>query len=80
MNTKTTIAAIAIVSALALVIAPSLMTTASAAPKGTTDTSCTTPNGNNEPGGQQPSCTGGGLDQQTCVSTTGNGKCPKGQN
>ena len=46
---------------------------------GSIDTSCSN-GGGNQPGGQQPSCTGSGLTQNTCSATTGNGKCPSGQN
>ena len=49
MNTTTTLAAVVIVSALALVIAPSLMATVSAAP----NTVCVK-NGHSPPGQDQP--------------------------
>jgi hypothetical protein len=81
MNTKITLAVVAIVSALALVIAPSLMTTASAkiTPK-TTDTSCTN-GGGQQPGGQQPTCQGSGLtQQQTTENVNPSGSAPPGQN
>ena len=42
------------------------------------DTACTT-NGGGTPGGQQPSCKGGGLDQQT-ENQNPAGKAPAGQN
>ena len=70
------IAAMAVV--LAFAVAPAFTSTALADPKGRTDVSCS--NGNNLPPGQQPSCKNEQLIQNTCVSTTGNGKCPPGQN
>jgi hypothetical protein len=42
------------------------------------DTSCTN-NGGNQPGGQQPSCTGGGLTQNT-ENQNPAGHAPPGQN
>jgi hypothetical protein len=42
------------------------------------DTSCTN-NGGNQPGGQQPSCTGGGLTQDT-ENQNPAGQAPPGQN
>jgi hypothetical protein len=72
---------VAIVSALALVITPLLMTTASAkiSPV-TTDTGCTN-SGGNSPGGQQPTCTGSGLTQETETENQNPaGSAPPGQN
>jgi hypothetical protein len=72
----------AIAAALALaVVATSMLTPAFAAIKPvTTDTSCTN-GGGNEPGGQQPSCTGGGLTQQTETENQNpSGAAPPGQN
>jgi hypothetical protein len=43
------------------------------------DTECTTPNGNNAPPGQQPTCRGGGLEQET-ENQNPAGKAPPGQN
>lgn len=43
-----------------------------------TDTSCTSPAGN-QPGGQQPSCSGGGLTQQS-ENQNPSGNAPPGQN
>ena len=42
------------------------------------DTSCTN-GGGNQPGGQQPSCTGGGLTQNT-ENQNPSGSAPPGQN
>ncbi len=42
------------------------------------DTQCTT-NGGQQPGGQQPSCKGGGLTQET-ENQNPSGKAPPGQN
>ena len=42
------------------------------------DTSCTN-NGGQQPGGQQPSCTGGGLTQQS-ENQNPSGHAPPGQN
>jgi hypothetical protein len=53
------------------------MASASAAIK-PVDTSCTN-NGGNQPGGQQPSCKGGGLNQQT-ENQNPAGHAPPGQN
>jgi hypothetical protein len=78
-NRKTTFVILGIAAALALAMTASVVPAALADVKGSTDTSCTN-GGGTQPGGQQPSCKGGGLTQETCNSTTGNGNCPKGQN
>jgi hypothetical protein len=78
-SNKIALAMLGIAAALALVTATSLVPSALADVKGSTDVSCSN-NGGNQPGGQQPSCQGGGLDQETCNATTGNGNCPRGQN
>ena len=83
MNTnKLTLAAIAAIAvALAMAVSPAFMTSASAkiSPV-TTDVSCTN-NGGNQPGGQQPSCQGGGLTQQTETENQNPaGSAPPGQN
>lgn len=45
-----------------------------------TDTSCTN-GGGNQPGGQQPSCTGDGLTQETTTENQNpSGSAPPGQN
>jgi hypothetical protein len=78
-NYKTTFVILGVAAALALVMTASVVPAALADVKGSTDTSCTN-SGGNQPGGQQPSCQGGGLTQETCSATTGNGNCPRGQN
>lgn len=46
----------------------------------TTDTSCTN-GGGNQPSGQQPSCSGSGLTQQTATENQNpSGNAPPGQN
>jgi hypothetical protein len=81
METKTVFAIVAVVAAigLAATVATSSIAYAKISPV-TTDTGCTNPAGHS-PGGQQPTCTGGGLTQQ---STTENqnpaGHAPPGQN
>jgi hypothetical protein len=80
---KVTFAAVAVAMAvaLAMAVAPVLMTSASAkiSPV-TTDVSCTN-NGGQQPGGQQPSCTGSGLTQQTETENQNPaGSAPPGQN
>jgi hypothetical protein len=81
MNTnKLTFAALAAMAvALAFAVVPALTSAAFADVKGSADVSCTN-SGGQQPGGQQPSCQGAGLTQETCNATTGSGKCPKGQN
>jgi hypothetical protein len=75
------LAAVAAAVAMALAIAPAFVTSASAKiTSETTDTSCTN-GGGNEPGGQQPSCTGGGLTQNTeTTNVNPSGSAPPGQN
>ena len=71
------VAAIAAAVAMALAIAPAFITSASA--KITQqDTSCSN-GGGNQPGGQQPTCTGGGLTQNT-ENQNPAGSAPPGQN
>jgi hypothetical protein len=80
MNTnKVTFAAVAvaIAVALAMAVAPILMTSASAKIQNV-DTSCTN-GGGQQPGGQQPTCTGGGLTQQS-ENQNPAGNAPPGQN
>ena len=76
MNIKTTIAIFAAVAIIAA-IAPSFMTHASAKIN-SVDTSCTN-GGGNQPGGQQPTCTGGGLTQES-ENQNPAGSPPPGQN
>jgi Spy/CpxP family protein refolding chaperone len=81
MMNKVTLTAIAAMTvALTFAVVPALTSAAFADPKGEADVECTTPNGANTPPGQQPSCQNETLVQETCVATTGNGKCPPGQN
>jgi hypothetical protein len=63
--------------ALAMAVAPVLMTSASAKIQ-TVDVSCTN-QGGQQPGGQQPSCQGGGLTQQS-ENQNPAGNAPPGQN
>jgi hypothetical protein len=81
MNTKKAtyaiLTGIAVALSLAVVVASSMVTPALAAIT-PTDTSCTN-GGGNQPGGQQPSCTGGGLTQQT-ENQNPAGNAPPGQN
>ena len=73
-----TISVIATVAVLAA-IAPLLVNGAYAAIH-STDTSCTN-GGGQQPGGQQPTCTGGGLTQNTQTTNVNPaGSAPPGQN
>jgi hypothetical protein len=76
-NQKTAFAIIAIVAAagLAATVATSNLAYAKI---NSVDTSCTN-GGGNQPGGQQPTCTGGGLTQQT-ENQNPAGSAPPGQN
>jgi hypothetical protein len=67
--------------ALAAALAPLVLNQASAKiTSETTDTGCTN-GGGNSPGGQQPSCTGGGLTQETETENVNpSGSAPPGQN
>ena len=81
MNTKTTLQIIAIVAALGLAITTVATTNNVAYAKispVTTDTGCTN-GGGNSPGGQQPSCQGAGLTQET-ENQNPAGSAPPGQN
>ena len=83
MNTKTTLQIIAIVAAVGVAITTVATTNNVAYAKispVTTDTGCTN-GGGNSPGGQQPSCTGSGLTQQTETENQNPaGSAPPGQN
>jgi hypothetical protein len=78
MFTKTTaftmLATIAIMAAMASVF----VATPAEAKITEEDVSCTNPGGN-QPGGQQPSCTGGGLVQES-ENQNPSGAAPPGQN
>lgn len=79
---KISIPALVVASALALaVLATSMATPASAKISAvTTDVSCTN-GGGQQPGGQQPSCEGSGLTQQTTTTNENpSGAAPPGQN
>jgi hypothetical protein len=79
MNTRTTLQIIAIVAALGIAITSVATTNNVAYAKITPeDTSCTN-GGGNQPGGQQPTCTGGGLTQET-ENQNPSGAAPPGQN
>jgi hypothetical protein len=80
-NQKTLFAIVAIVAAigLAATVATSNLAYAKISSQ-TTDTSCTN-GGGNQPGGQQPTCTGGGLTQNTeTTNVNPSGSAPPGQN
>jgi hypothetical protein len=83
MNKQNTIFAIVAVVAAVGLAATTIATSNLAYAKissQTTDTSCTN-GGGNEPGGQQPSCTGGGLTQNTeTTNVNPSGSAPPGQN
>jgi hypothetical protein len=80
-NQKTTFAIIAIVAAIGLATTVDTNNLAFAKiTSETTDTSCTN-GGGNQPGGQQPTCTGGGLTQNTeTTNVNPSGQAPPGQN
>jgi hypothetical protein len=79
MNTRTTLQIIAIVAAVGVAITTVSTTNNVAYAKiSATDTSCTNAGGN-QPGGQQPTCTGGGLTQET-ENQNPSGAAPPGQN
>jgi hypothetical protein len=73
MNTKTILGIIAVVAVLAAAIAPSFLNSASAK---ISPPSCTN-GGGQQPGGQQPVCKGGGLEQQPAENPSGH--APPGQ-
>jgi hypothetical protein len=75
---KTLFAIVAIVAALGLAAATIATSNSAYAKISETDTSCTN-GGGNQPGGQQPSCTGSGLTQQT-ENQNPAGSAPPGQN
>jgi hypothetical protein len=76
-RTKTIFAIVAVVAAIGL--AATVATSNLAYAKiSSADTSCTN-GGGNQPGGQQPTCTGGGLTQET-ENQNPSGSAPPGQN
>jgi hypothetical protein len=76
MQRKTTLAIVAIAAALA--IAPMLLNGAAFAKIKSVDTSCSN-GGGNQPGGQQPTCKGSGLTQNS-ENQNPAGSAPPGQN
>ena len=79
MLTKTTLAfSILATIAVMAAVASVFVATPAEAKISDTDTSCTN-GGGNQPGGQQPSCTGGGLTQDT-ENQNPSGSAPPGQN
>jgi hypothetical protein len=75
---KIGLAMLSIATALVLVTAFSTAIPNALAKISSTDTSCTN-GGGNEPGGQQPSCSGSGLTQNT-ENQNPSGSAPPGQN
>jgi hypothetical protein len=79
MNTRTTLQIIAILAAVGVAITTVATTSNMAYAKiSAADTSCTN-GGGQQPGGQQPTCTGGGLTQET-ENQNPSGAAPPGQN
>ena len=79
-QTKTTFAIVAVVAAIGLAAIVTSNLAYAKISSVTTDTGCTN-GGGNSPGGQQPTCTGGGLDQQTTTENQNPaGSAPPGQN
>jgi hypothetical protein len=80
MNTnKVTFAALTVMAvALSVAMLVSSVAAPAAAKIQPVDTSCTN-GGGNQPGGQQPSCQGGGLTQET-ENQNPSGSAPPGQN
>jgi hypothetical protein len=75
---KTIFAIVAVVAAIGLAVAMVSTNNPAYAKISQTDTSCSN-GGGNEPGGQQPTCTGGGLTQNT-ENQNPAGSAPPGQN
>jgi hypothetical protein len=77
-NQKTMFAIIAIVAAVGLAATAVATSNLAYAKINSVDTSCSN-GGGNQPGGQQPTCTGGGLTQNT-ENQNPAGSAPPGQN
>ena len=77
-TTYAILAGIAVALSLAVVVVTSSLVTPALAKISSVDTSCTN-SGGNQPGGQQPTCSGGGLTQQT-ENQNPSGNAPPGQN
>jgi hypothetical protein len=76
---KTILAISPIAISLAVLVAVTVTDSAFAGVKGSTDTSCTN-GGGQDVGGKTTCPSSPPQTQDTCNATTGNGKCPKGQN
>jgi hypothetical protein len=77
-NQNTIFAIIAMVAAVGLAATTIALSNTAYAKINSVDTSCTN-GGGNQPGGQQPTCTGGGLTQQS-ENQNPAGSAPPGQN
>jgi hypothetical protein len=78
--TFTALAAMAVALSVAMLVSSVAAPVAAKITPVTTDTGCTN-GGGNSPGGQQPSCTGSGLTQQTETENQNpSGAAPPGQN
>jgi hypothetical protein len=75
---KTIFAIVAVVAAVGLAATTVATSNTAYAAISSVDTDCTN-QGGNSPGGQQPSCTGGGLTQET-ENQNPAGSAPPGQN
>jgi Spy/CpxP family protein refolding chaperone len=77
-QTKTILAIVAVVAAIGLAATTVATSNLAYAKISSVDTSCSN-GGGNEPGGQQPTCTGGGLTQES-ENQNPSGSAPPGQN
>jgi hypothetical protein len=77
-NYKTTFVILGVAAALAIGVITTATSNLAYAKISSADTSCTN-GGGSQPGGQQPTCTGGGLTQQT-ENQNPSGSAPPGQN
>jgi hypothetical protein len=75
---KIGIPTLVVASALALAVLATSMVTPAFAKISSVDTSCTNAGGN-QPGGQQPTCSGSGLTQES-ENQNPSGNAPSGQN